>query len=238
MIMPLWDKNPMNMSVLPVVTWGIIAANVITFIIAIAASPGVQATMFHHAAVPSIITSAPFSFSSIPIYSTLVTSQFLHADIFHLIGNMIFLWIFGDDVEEAMGPLRFLGFYLFAGSLAALSYAVSTPHSIVPLVGASGAIAGVLAAYLMFRPCQKVAMFFPVLLLRFVRPIVWIDAVWVLSSWALFNFWQVSVQAQDDVAYMAHLGGFVAGAVIFPALRQRTVRLFECNRQSEEPTSI
>jgi membrane associated rhomboid family serine protease len=87
--------------------------------------------------------------------------MFLHANFWHLAGNMIFLWVFGDDVEEAMGPLRFIAFYIGRGIVAALAFTATAPHSQLPLVGASGAIAGVLAAYLMFRPCQKVSVFVP-----------------------------------------------------------------------------
>jgi hypothetical protein len=98
---------------------------------------------------------------------------------------MLFLAIFGDDVEEAMGSLRFVAFYLVSGIVAALTFTASSPHSLLPLIGASGAIAGVLAAYLMFRPCHKVMVFIPYILLWFVlRPIARLDAFWVLGGWA------------------------------------------------------
>ena len=129
-----------------------------------------------------------------------MTYQFLHADIFHLLGNMLFLAIFGDDVEEAMGSLRFVAFYLVSGIVAALAFTASSPHSLLPLIGASGAIAGVLAAYLMFRPCHKVMVFIPYILLWFVlRPIARLDAFWVLGGWALIQLWHISVQSQDEV---------------------------------------
>ena len=162
--------------------------------------------------------------------------MFLHANIWHLLGNMIFLWVFGDDIEEAMGPLRFIAFYFASGVAAALIFVASAPHSQQPLVGASGAIAGVLAAYLMFRPCQKVLVFLPWFLLWFiVRPVVRLDAFWVLGGWALLQLWSISVQTQDDVVYMAHVRGLLAGAGLFPLLRYRTVRLFECIREAKAP---
>ena len=124
-----------------------------------------------------------------------------------------------------------------SGVVAALVFVASAPHSQLPLVGASGAIAGVLAAYLMFRPCQKVLVFLPWFFLWFfVRPVVRLDAFWVLGGWVLVQLWAISVQSQDGVAYMAHIGGVVAGAGLFPLLRYRTVRLFECMRP-EQPTA-
>jgi len=150
----------------------------------------------------------------------------------------LFLAIFGDDIEEAMGPLRFLVFYLLCGIAAALAFIAGNPQATAPLIGASGAIAGVLAAYLMFRPCQKVAVFVPWFILwLFVRPVVKIDAIWVLGFWVLTQFWAISVQSQDGVAYLAHIGGLAAGAVLFPLMRYRTVRLFQCVQADEAAVS-
>jgi membrane associated rhomboid family serine protease len=228
--MPLWDESPLKLPKLPVVTWGLIAANVLVFVFqALTPEPSEQALVMALGAVPGNVTGVPVNPTWFPPYLTLVTYQFLHADILHLVGNMIFLWVFGDDVEEAMGSLRFVGFYLVCGAAAALAFIASAPHSQMPLIGASGAIAGVLAAYLMFRPCQKVSVFVPYILLWFViRPVLRIDAFWVLGGWILLQFWAISVQTQDDVAYMAHVGGLIAGAALFPLLRYRAVRLFEC----------
>jgi membrane associated rhomboid family serine protease len=112
--------------------------------------------------------------------------------------------------------------------------AAASPHSPEQLVGASGAIAGVLAAYLMFKPCQKVMVFLPWFI---VRPVVRLDAFWVLGRWILVQFWQTSAQTHHDVAYMAHVGGLIAGTALFPTLRYRAVRLFECMREPEQPAS-
>ena len=235
MVMPLWDDSPLQLPKWPVVTWGLIVVNVAVFIFETVA-PQYQSLAMAFAMTPGNITGAPIMPPLVPPYLTLVTSQFLHADIFHLLGNMIFLWVFGDDVEEAMGPLRFLAFYLGSGVVAALAFVGSAPHSMLPLIGASGAIAGVLAGYLMFRPCQKVLVFIPYFILWFVlRPVARLDAYWVLGGWAVIQLWHVSVQSQDEVAYMAHIGGFAAGAILFPVLRYRTVRLFECIRAESAP---
>ena len=236
MVMPLWDDNPLDLPKLPIVTWGLVALNVLVFVVE-AALPQYEYIFMAFAATPANITGVPITYPLIPPYLTLVTSQFLHADILHLLGNMVFLSVFGDDVEEAMGSLRFLAFYLVCGVVAALAFTGSALHSIMPLVGASGAIAGVLAAYLMFRPCQKVMVFNPYILLWFaVGPVPRLEAYWVLGAWAVVQLWHISVQSQDDVAYMAHVGGFAAGAILFPLLRYRAVRLFECIRaQTAEP---
>ena len=231
MVMPLWDESPLKLAKLPVVTWGLIIANVAVFVFTTIAPDELQPAILNFAVTPANITGTPINPTPVPPYLTLVTYQFLHANIWHLLGNMIFLWVFGDDIEEAMGSLRFIGFYFACGVAAALIFVASTPHSQMPLVGASGAIAGVLAAYLMVRPCQKVLVFLPWFLLWFiVRPVVRLDAYWVLGAWLLVQVWSISLQTQDDVAYMAHIGGVVAGASLFPLLRHRTVRLFECLR--------
>ena len=237
MVMPLWDDSPLKLPKLSVVTWGLIAANVLAFIFTVAAPADMQPAILNFALTPAKITGTPINPTPVPPDLTLVSYMFLHANIWHLLGNMIFLWVFGDDIEEAMGPLRFIAFYFASGVAAALIFVASAPHSQQPLVGASGAIAGVLAAYLMFRPCQKVLVFLPWFLLWFiVRPVVRLDAFWVLGGWVLLQLWSISVQTQDDVAYMSHVGGLLAGAGLFPLLRYRTVRLFECIREVKAPS--
>ncbi len=237
MVMPLWDDSPLKLPRLPLVTWGLIAANMLVFIFqALTPAPSEHALVASFALTPANLTGTPINVTVFPPFLTLITYQFLHANIWHLLGNMVFLWVFGDDVEEAMGPLRFIVFYLGSGVAAALAFTAAAPHSQLPLVGASGAIAGVLAAYLMFRPCQKVSVFVPYILLWiFIRPVVRLDAFWVLGGWVLMQLWSISVQTQDGVAYMAHIGGVAAGAVLFPLLRYRTVRLFECMRTEQPP---
>jgi len=161
MVMPLWDDSPLKLPKLPLVTWGLIVANIVVFVVEAAAPASWQAAFDAFAMTPANITGAPINLTPVPPYLTLVSYMFLHANFWHLAGNMIFLWVFGDDVEEAMGPLRFIAFYIGRGIVAALAFTATAPHSQLPLVGASGAIAGVLAAYLMFRPCQKVSVFVP-----------------------------------------------------------------------------
>jgi membrane associated rhomboid family serine protease len=234
--MPLWDDNPLTLPKLPVATWALIIANVLVFIGETAGSPSFQSMLSSYALVPSSLMGAAGISPAHSPYVTLVTYQFLHADILHILGNMLFLWIFGDDVEEAMGPLRFIVFYLLCGVAAGLAFAASAPNAATPLIGASGAIAGVLSAYLMLKPCHKVLVFIPWFILWIIfRPVVRLAAYWVLGAWILTQFWSISVQTSDQVAYMAHVGGLVAGAALFPLLRYRTVKLFECIRETTAP---
>ena len=238
MVMPLWDDNPLKFPRLPVATWGLVATSVLVFIFEVATPKELQPLFGAFALTPAALASKGVVAGGISPYATLITYQFLHADILHIGGNMLFLAIFGDDIEEAMGPLRFLVFYFLCGIAAGLAFVASNPQATAPLIGASGAIAGVLAAYLMFRPCQKVAVFVPWFILwLFVRPVVKIDAVWVLGFWVLTQLWAISVQSQDGVAYMAHIGGFAAGAVLFPLMRSRGVRLFQCVQADEVPAA-
>jgi membrane associated rhomboid family serine protease len=139
---------------------------------------------------------------------------------------MIFLWVFGDDIEEALGHVRFLLFYLGCGVGSGIAFVLSDLHSQVELVGASGAVAGVIAAYLLFRPCAKVTVLFSVLVLR-------IAAYWVIGGWALWQFVEVASRAEDGVAYWAHVGGLLTGGVLFVLMRPAGVELFECVQPDE-----
>ena len=130
-------------------------------------------------------------------------------------------WIVGDDVEEALGRWRFAIFYLACGLLGSLAYAISAPQSTMPEIGASGAIAGLLAAYVMFRPCKKITT----LLFWFI---VRIDAYWVIGAWVLFQLGAIALGDDDGVAYAAHIGGLVAGSVLFALMRPAGIELFQC----------
>jgi len=157
----------------------------------------------------------------IPIWLTLITSIFLHGGILHLLGSMLYLWIFGDNVEEAMGRARFLGFYVLCGLAAALAQIAIDPGSSIPMIGASGAIAGVLAAYFMLFPRARVLTLIP---LFFFLRLVAVPAVFLLGFWFL---WQVisgvgSLGSSSGVAFFAHIGGFIAGLfLVFPFRKRR-----------------
>lgn len=230
MVMPLWDHSPLRWKRPPYMTWTLIALNIAVFGYEIAL-PDPELTKLvadYGANAPAIVTN-DFALSTLV---SLVTSQFLHGGLFHLLGNMVFLWVFGDDVEQTMGPWRFLLFYLACGALAVLAFVAASPNSPENLIGASGAIAGVLAGYLMHRPCQTVLVFLPWFILWVIfRPVIRLASYWVIGSWIAVQVWHIATRTQDEVAYMAHLGGLIAGAILFPLMKDRGVKLFECIRE-------
>jgi len=158
----------------------------------------------------------------VPVWLTILTSMFLHGGLIHLLGNMLYLWIFGDNVEDAMGPIRFLLFYILCGVAAALAQIAIDPGSATPLIGASGAIAGVLAAYFMLFPYARVLTLIPIF---FFLRLVSVPAVLLLGIWF---FLQVisgagSLGSGGGVAWFAHIGGFIAGAVLVFLFRRRGI---------------
>ncbi|TMJ28444.1 MAG: rhomboid family intramembrane serine protease [Alphaproteobacteria bacterium] len=220
MVIPLYDNDPFEAPFRPYVTWSLIALNLLAFFAELA-SPDTEALTSTWGVTPVAITSAPVV-ASVHAYATLFTGMFLHGGWLHLLGNMIYLQIFGDDIEEALGRGRFLLFYLLSGLGAALVYIASNPSSATPMIGASGAIAGVLAAYLMLKPCAKVTI------LVFYR-VIRLRAMWAIGLWAalqLLDF--MFADGGDDVAYSAHFGGLLAGAFLFFILRPSHVAFFEC----------
>lgn len=155
--------------------------------------------------------------------------MFLHAGWMHLIGNMLFLWVFGDNVEDAMGHVRFLVFYLAAGVAGGLAHMLSVPDSTIPLVGASGAIAGVVAAYLILHPRVKLWV------LVLGRIPLKISAMWALGAWAAFQVIMLLVASDHTTAWWAHIGGFVAGAALVPFMRKPGVPLFDQDLPAKPP---
>jgi membrane associated rhomboid family serine protease len=206
----------------------LIAVNILVFIL--------EVSGLSHAAVASFAVTprellggtallAPSSFSedgyAIGEEATLLTYMFFHADVFHLVGNMLFLWVFGDNVEDAMGHLRFLVFYLACGVFAALFHAWMLPDSDLPLIGASGAVAGVIAAYLMLHPRVGVwVLAFKVIPLR-------ITAGLALGVWIALQVVMVAMPDMGPVAWWAHIGGLIAGAVLILFMRRPGVPLFD-----------
>jgi membrane associated rhomboid family serine protease len=227
LVIPLFDHDPSDFKVPPYVTWVLIVINVVVFLVQQATGGG-EFLMVSYGAIPAVIAGDAVNPSPLPAWATLFTSMFLHAGWLHVGGNMLYLFVFGDDIEEALGWWRFLLFYLASGVGAALAYVAVNQESVGPMIGASGAIAGVLAAYLMLRPCAKLWV------LVFVRP-VRIAAMWAIGLWIALQFYDIASGDDDGVAYGAHIGGLVAGALLFCLLRPREVVLFECITEPEKP---
>jgi membrane associated rhomboid family serine protease len=164
---------------------------------------------------------------AVPEAATLITYAFLHADWLHLVGNMLFLWVFGDNIEDAMGHIRYLVFYMACAILAGLAHSMMNADSTAPLIGASGAVAGIVGAYLVLHP--HVRLF--VLLLGKIP--LRLSAMWVLGAWAVFQVFNLAVSTSEDlVAWWAHIGGLVVGALLIVPLRRPGVALLD--RQTAE----
>jgi membrane associated rhomboid family serine protease len=210
-VIPLKDDNPSRTR--PYVTWSLIALNVAVFIfeLMLDATGYLDWLMSNAGLVPVAITTAPISGRLL----TFFTSMFLHAGWMHLLGNMLYLWIFGDNIEDRIGHWRYLTFYLIGGIAAAAAQIALSPDSPVPMVGASGAIAAVLGAYLIEYPRARVrSLLFLGYFIRFVN----VPAIVVLGMWfvlqSLSGFLSLSVMSTGGVAYFAHVGGFVAGLLL------------------------
>ena len=194
-------------------TIGIIVLNVAVFFLEISAGAAMRKVTYAYGAIPqSILTFR----TDQPVHPavTVLSSMFLHGGLFHLGGNMLYLWIFGNNIEDRLGHLRFLLFYLFSGVFAAYAYAISEPHSSIPMIGASGAISGVLGAYLLLFPRATVHT---LIFLGFFITIVRIPALIVIGFWAIIQFVNgiVSAGIHDGggVAWFAHVGGLLIGLV-------------------------
>lgn len=221
--LPLGDDNRTRRISLAKVTWSIIALNFFIFVYEFGLNQGaLEKLIYGFGFIPGALTGeAGLSdeLKQIPAWATLFSYQFLHGGWDHLIGNMLFLWIFGDNVEDAMGHWRFLVFYLLTGALAALSHLIGDSSSLSPLIGASGAISGVLGAYLLLHPFARVVM---LILIFPVRVPAW----FLLLVWFGFQFFALSEYQADGVAWLAHIGGFVAGLLLVGLFKQRDVPLF------------
>jgi len=213
-MIPLRDIIPSRTT--PIVTICLIALNIIVFLYELSLGPAVDALTLYYGLVP-----AAFS------WMTVFTSMFLHGGFLHVAGNMLYLWIFGDNVEDRMGHGRFLVFYLLCGVAAALAQTITMPDSTVPMVGASGAIAGVMGAYFVLYPQSRVLT---AIFILFFFDLVEIPAVFFLGIWFLMQLLSgvgslgMSNAAGGGTAFWAHVGGFVAGAAIGFVLRARDRR--------------
>lgn len=230
MFIPLRDENTLKSIPFQYVTVSLIVLNVLVFLLEISGLSHAQIASF--GVTPralfgggSLLGVEPTATEVVPVAEsvTLLTYMFFHADIFHLIGNMLFLWVFGDNVEDAMGHAKFLLFYLACGVFAGLFHSWMVPDSDLPLIGASGAVAGVIAAYLMLHPRVGVwVLAFKVIPLR-------ITAGLALGLWIALQVVMIAVADVGPTAWWAHIGGLIAGAVLIVFLRRPGVPLFDKN---------
>lgn len=232
LFVPLSDDNPLRFVRYQWATVGIIAANVVVFILqlcglGLAVGSSLAVIPFELLQVRIVEGSAHGPFDALPVPEglTLITYMFLHTDVVHLTSNMIFLWVFGDNVEDAMGHIKYLAFYLLCGVAAALVQTLMLPTSRLPLVGASGAVAGTIAAYLILHPRVLVwVLAFRVIPLR-------VTAVWILGLWIATQLFMVLLNREDQVAWWAHIGGVLAGGLLVPFMRRPGVPLLDRHMQ-------
>jgi membrane associated rhomboid family serine protease len=224
-VTPLYDQNTLRFIPFQYVTAGLIGLNVLVFLWQSAygefaqmeiflAGGMIPASLFGTAALPPDLATFPPSL-------TLLTCAFLHGDWMHLLGNMLFLWVFGDNVEDALGHIKYLAFYLIGAAAAAFGHAAMQPGSEVPLIGASGATSALVGAYLMLYPRAKMWA------LLFMRVPLLIPAMAVIGVWFVTQIvFIVSPIGGENVAFDAHIAGFLAGALLAIPMKRREVALF------------
>lgn len=216
-MLPLADHNPRRTT--PVVNIILIGINVLMFLWEISLGPQIEPVLFNVAFVPARFWYLPGAL--LPNIITMFVSMFLHGGWLHLGGNMLYLWVFGDNIEDRLGHVRYFFFYIACGLVATLAHAVMNPASRVPSIGASGAIAGVLGAYIVLFPKQRVTTLIPIFIFITVREI---PAVLLLGFWILLQIFfgaasmNGDLQSAGGVAYFAHIGGFIAGMVLIVLL--------------------
>lgn len=222
-MVPLHDDNPTSST--PHVTYTLIGINVAVFLFQLSLTRGQLQQFFNSwAMVPDQLTASFSGQLQMPVFEwiTLITSQFLHGGIFHIAGNMLYLWVFGNNIEDQLGKARFVIFYLGCGTLAGLTQWIFAPQSPVPTVGASGAIAGVMGAYILRFPKANILTLLPIF---FFITTVRVPALFFLGFWfvqqALYGVASLGSEVNvgsGGVAYWAHAGGFVFGLILGPAL--------------------
>jgi membrane associated rhomboid family serine protease len=230
-MIPLHDDNPTQRP--PIVTIIFIGICIAVFLYQVNL-PQEAAELFalQYGAIPAMIfgpVSLPQKAVVFPASLTLVTSMFLHGGWMHLLGNMLYLWIFGNNIEDAMGHARFVVFYILSGILAALSHALTDPSSQIPMVGASGAISAVLGAYLLLFPRAHVLVLLPTIGMTRVAAGV------VLGMWFITQLISggMSVGATGGgVAFFAHIGGFITGMALIGLFKRKEVRFFSPSRST------
>ena len=235
MFVPIHDANPRKSIPFQYVTVGLIALNAVLYLLfGTELVFSGQDTLVDFTLIPAeFLASAAFPSSNLtvlgmPLYMperfTIVSYMFIHGSFPHLLGNMLFLWVFGDNVEDAMGHIRFLMFFVMCGIFAGLTHSLILPDSAIPVIGASGGVAGIIAAYLMLHPKVKIW----VLALWHIP--MRIPAAWVLGFWIALQLYSALTSSGGNTAWWAHVGGLVAGGVLILFMRRPGVVLFDRTR--------
>jgi membrane associated rhomboid family serine protease len=214
-VIPLSDDNPS--SIRPIVTIALIVACVLAFLWQLSAGAGGQRIIYSLGVIPAVLLGRqelPPELSLLPAWATVFTSMFMHGGWMHLIGNMLYLWIFGDNVEDRLGHGRYLLAYLAFGAAAALGQMTVSAGSTIPMIGASGAIAGVMGAYFVMYPHSRVLT---VVFLVFFLDIIEIPAIFFLGIWFVMELFSgvgsLGASTMTGVAFWAHIAGFATGAL-------------------------
>lgn len=218
-MIPLRDENPTN--TIPFVTLGIIAINILVFIYELSLGDQLQAKINQFAVIPYNL----MHFTSPAQLLALITALFLHGGFAHILGNMLYLWVFGNNIEDRIGHFKFIFFYLACGIIATIGQALASPGSKLPMIGASGAISGVLGAYLILYPRAKILVLVP---LFFIWRIISLPAFWFLFFWIIMQFFYGTVSLaylsqanKGGVAWFAHIGGFLGGILLLKVFLKR-----------------
>ena len=208
-MIPLKDDNPTSGR--PIVTYFLISLCILVFVMQLGSQTYQSGQLFYsYGLIPSVLmghNQLPMDLYAVPAFITIFSSMFMHGGFMHLIGNMLYMWIFADNIEDNLGPLKFLIFYLLAGVGAAMTQVLMDTHSQIPMIGASGAIGGVLGAYLINHPHARVLVLIP---FGFFSQLIKIKALYVLGFWFILQF----ISSGGGIAYAAHIGGFVSGMIL------------------------
>jgi membrane associated rhomboid family serine protease len=222
-MIPISDDNPARQT--PFFTWLLIAVCVAVYIWEVGTDT--SGAYMTYGFVPATLMSPqePSETLALPAIATVFTSMFLHGGIWHLIGNMLYLLIFGNNIEDAMGHARFLLFYALSGVAAAMTMAFMDPASTIPMIGASGAISGVLGAYMLIYPRAKVTVIVPIGIIFYPFRVA---AIWVVGLWFVMQLVSAATATPDSpgVAWWAHIGGFLAGMALTPFLKSSQIPFF------------